>query len=246
MALKDMMLGTAIAALIAGGAVAQDTNTQSTEGDAPAAEEMEQSGDDTGASTEPTAETDAQDDMSTGETAETESEDGMSTESTAETETDTGTDMETGSADSGMSADTDTAADDPATTDGGSDMEAEAPDADSEMAAESEAAEAPSSLSEMTVGQVVGTSVLGVDNEDVGEVDYVIAQGDSVSFVIGIGGFLGLGEYTVALPADQFSLNADGELKLSSMTRADLEQQPEFDESEAESLPDDLRIGDLS
>ena len=244
MALKDMMLGTAIAALIAGGAVAQDTNTQPTEGDAPAVEEMEQSDGDTGASTETTAETEAQDDMSTGETAETETEDGMSTESTAET--DTGTDMETDSADGGMGSDTDTAADDPATTDGGSDMEAEAPDAGSEMAAESEAAEAPSSLSEMTVGQVVGTSVLGVDNEDVGEVDYVIAQGDSVSFVIGIGGFLGLGEYTVALPADQFSLNADGELKLSSMTRADLEQQPEFDESEAESLPDDMRIGDLS
>ena len=47
------------------------------------------------------------------------------------------------------------------------------------------------------------------DGEAIGEVDYVIEGENGLEAVIGIGGFLGLGEYTVALPLSDFELNED-------------------------------------
>jgi hypothetical protein len=96
----------------------------------------------------------------------------------------------------------------------------------------------------MTVGEIVGMNVYSTNNEDVGEIDYIVRDGDAYAAVIGIGGFLGLGEYTVAIPLEQFSL-VDGEvegLKLSNWTEEELEAQPEFDESGDVGLDDDYRI----
>ncbi len=209
MTLKDMMLGSAIAALVAGGAVAQSADSPST---------------DSGSSTEAPM-TDSESTMDS---------DSSATDSTMESDTanDTMTAPDAGSTDTGstMAPESDTAAE----TDG-----------DTSMGAETDMAAEPASLNEMTVDQVVGTSVVGIDDEDVGEIDYVVEQTDGLAFVIGVGGFLGLGEYTVAIPADQFSMNADGDLALTSMTKEELEAMPEFNEEGVEGLDGELVIGDL-
>ncbi|SHJ04563.1 PRC-barrel domain-containing protein [Wenxinia saemankumensis] len=101
------------------------------------------------------------------------------------------------------------------------------------------------SLDEMTVGDVLGMSVESPDGENIGDVDYVIQTADGLAAVIGIGGFLGLGEYTVALPLDEFQLNEDFTAFTLGTTREALEAQPEFDESGIESLEDELVVGDL-
>jgi ribosomal 30S subunit maturation factor RimM len=100
-----------------------------------------------------------------------------------------------------------------------------------------------SHFAEMTVGQILGMEVSGADGENVGEIDYIYQGSDGYMAVIGIGGFLGLGEHTVALPLSDFSMNETGDgLVVNGMTEADLDAMPEIDESELESLPDDHMI----
>ncbi|MBF9034965.1 hypothetical protein HKCCE2091_12005 [Rhodobacterales bacterium HKCCE2091] len=103
----------------------------------------------------------------------------------------------------------------------------------------------PMTIEEMTVGEFIGLNVLSADGEDVGEIDYVIAGTEEPAAVIGIGGFLGLGEYTVALPVSAFDYDAEERTLVVNWTEEELRAQPEFDESEAESLPDDMLMSDL-
>lgn len=101
------------------------------------------------------------------------------------------------------------------------------------------------SIEEMTVGDVIGTVTYDPDGNRIAEIDYVIAGTDGPAAVLGIGGFLGLGEYTVAVPLDEFTLREDGRTFELGTSKEALEALPEFDESNAESLPDDLVIGSL-
>lgn len=94
----------------------------------------------------------------------------------------------------------------------------------------------------MTVADIVGLDVTSADGEDVGEIDYLISSDNGYEAIIGIGGFLGLGEYTVALPLENFAM-VDGELKLDEATEAELEAMPEIDESEIDALDGDYVIG---
>lgn len=91
----------------------------------------------------------------------------------------------------------------------------------------------------MTVGDVVGKTVIGGEGEVVGEIDYVLSEGDSYSAVIGIGGVLGIGEHTVKLPLEDFEMSTDGTLRVQAMNAEELEQMPEIDESEIEALESD-------
>ncbi|KMK65281.1 PRC-barrel domain-containing protein [Puniceibacterium sp. IMCC21224] len=217
MTLKNMMIGSAVAALVAGGAIAQET---STEAPAPLV---------------PSAEVETQSDATTDGT-----EMGTGSDMTAETPVIPDADVE---------ADTEMSTDMPVAPDAGTTLAPE-----TGMAAETQptlgddmgADPLPNDVAELTVDQVLGMTVTGIDDETIGEIDYVVAQPDGPAFVIGVGGFLGLGEYTVAIPADQFSVTEDGYLKLASMTRSDIEAQPEFDESGVEGLEGDVVIGSLS
>lgn len=96
-------------------------------------------------------------------------------------------------------------------------------------------AEAGVAFEGMAVADIVGLDVWSADGEAVGEIDYVIMVDNQYEAVIGIGGFLGLGEYTVALPLENFAM-MDGALKLDAATEAELEAMPEIDESELEAL----------
>ncbi|SLN33194.1 PRC-barrel domain-containing protein [Pseudooctadecabacter jejudonensis] len=128
------------------------------------------------------------------------------------------------------------------TLNGEADMDSEGTlTADADMAMEDEGLEQISQFSGMTVDQIVGLDVMSADGEDVGEIDYVISDGMDYKAVIGIGGFLGLGEYTVALPLGNFAM-IDGELILDEATEAELEAMPEIDESELEGLEGDYVI----
>ena len=93
------------------------------------------------------------------------------------------------------------------------------------------AAEAPKSIEEMTVGQVIGRSVVDPEGNTIGEIDYVIEQPEGVAGVIGIGGFLGLGEYTVAIQMDEFEYSPEETTLMLDTDKETLKERPEFDES---------------
>ncbi|MCB8838111.1 PRC-barrel domain-containing protein [Aurantimonas sp. VKM B-3413] len=86
---------------------------------------------------------------------------------------------------------------------------------------------------------LIGTSVYGGPGEDadnVGDInDLVLASSGQVdAAVVGVGGFLGIGEKDVALPLDQLSVTRDqnNDLKIAaSLTKDQLDQAPEFDNS---------------
>ncbi|MCV3269982.1 PRC-barrel domain-containing protein [Roseobacter sinensis] len=106
---------------------------------------------------------------------------------------------------------------------------------------------AEAEMSGMVVGDLIGMDVAEANGDVIGEIDYVVREGDALAAVIGIGGFLGFGEYTVAIPLSEFSMaGEDGTLKLASWTEAELEAQPEFDETGIQSVPEDMVIDQIS
>lgn len=78
--------------------------------------------------------------------------------------------------------------------------------------------------------QILDKPVYNEQNEKVGEVDDIIVAPDkSISYaIVGVGGFLGLGEHYVAIPFNQFKAN-DGKYVLRGATKDALKAIPKFD-----------------
>merc|ERR1711974_233947 len=69
-------------------------------------------------------------------------------------------------------------------------------------------------FSGMVVGDLVGLTVVEADGDTIGDIDYVIKTDAGYAAVVGVGGFLGLGEHTVAVPLEEISMAAENDLKL--------------------------------
>lgn len=89
---------------------------------------------------------------------------------------------------------------------------------------------------DMLASNVIGTAVYngsGEDAETVGDInDLVIsAEGDIEAYVIGVGGFLGIGEKNVAVSFDNVEhMEMDGEHRLIvAASKEELEQAPEYE-----------------
>jgi sporulation protein YlmC with PRC-barrel domain len=84
--------------------------------------------------------------------------------------------------------------------------------------------------------ELVGTTVYGANDEDIGEIgDLVLSTDGKVdSVIIDVGGFLGVGEKEVAVGMDNlaFMTDADGDKYLyTTFTKEQLEAQPAYDEA---------------
>ncbi len=86
-----------------------------------------------------------------------------------------------------------------------------------DLAPSSQAAGIPF-LTRMESGQwrgskLVGINVYGADNQKIGDINEVIIdrQGQAKAIVIGVGGFLGLGEKNVAIPFDRVQWDVGGD-----------------------------------
>ena len=77
--------------------------------------------------------------------------------------------------------------------------------------------------------QILGKPVYNDHNERLGDVDdIIIAPDKSLSYaIIGVGGFLGLGEHNVAIPFNQFK-SGDGKYVLPGATKDTLKAIPTF------------------
>jgi sporulation protein YlmC with PRC-barrel domain len=81
-----------------------------------------------------------------------------------------------------------------------------------------------------------GTDVIGADNQKIGDVDDVMFDKDAkvMAFIVGVGGFLGIGSKDVALDPKAFEVvpgdngMADAKLKLA-MTKDELKNAPAFE-----------------
>jgi hypothetical protein len=85
----------------------------------------------------------------------------------------------------------------------------------------------------ISANKLINESVTNAANETIGDVNDVLLSSDGkvAAVIVGVGGFLGLGEKDVALPFDQlsFAKDSDGALRVStSMTKEGLQTAPEY------------------
>lgn len=88
----------------------------------------------------------------------------------------------------------------------------------------------------MRASDLIGAQVKGNDDDEVGEVSELIIDesGQVVAIVVGVGGFLGMGEKDVAIGWDEVTRTGTGddqELRVV-LTRDDLSSAPMFERSE--------------
>jgi sporulation protein YlmC with PRC-barrel domain len=81
-------------------------------------------------------------------------------------------------------------------------------------------------LTQMSADQMRGSDLMdvdvyGADNERIGEIDDVIVSRDGQieAIVVGVGGFLGIGEKNVAIPFDQVEFMADDDMPATAANR---------------------------
>ncbi len=89
---------------------------------------------------------------------------------------------------------------------------------------------------QLSAENFIGTTVYGANEENVGEVsDVIMSQDGKVdAIIVDVGGFLGIGEKSVAVDLDNlaFMSDNDGNYYLyTQFTQEQLEAQPEYDES---------------
>jgi sporulation protein YlmC with PRC-barrel domain len=128
----------------------------------------------------------------------------------------------------------------------------EAPAADATADATQTAAIDKSTLTEMPVGDItseelVGTTVYGADDANVGEIGDVAlsADGKVDAVIVDVGGFLGMGEKNIAVGMDnlKFMTDKDGNKYLyTSFTKDQLEKQTPYDKGSYAEKRDDQRM----
>lgn len=80
---------------------------------------------------------------------------------------------------------------------------------------------------------IIGAKVVGAGDENIGSISDLLVdpQGNVLAAVVGIGGFLGIGQKDVAISFESFNLTRDNngnEQARLSMTKEELESAPEF------------------
>ena len=85
-------------------------------------------------------------------------------------------------------------------------------------------------------GDIIGTRIKNAEGKDIGEIDRLMIdpQGGKVSHVVvGLGGFLGVGEKKVVVPWSdlKFGSASDGKKAVITMDQAKLENAPRYERS---------------
>lgn len=90
------------------------------------------------------------------------------------------------------------------------------------------------SPTQISASDFIGQSVMNGANESIGDINDIILEKDGgiVAAVVGVGGFLGIGEKSVAVPMENITVTEatdTGEIKLTTMETAEsLKAAPEF------------------
>lgn len=100
--------------------------------------------------------------------------------------------------------------------------------------AEQEPAATDSERLQARAEEIIGQEVINQNGEEVGDVeDLVVRRGDGEIYaVIGVGGFLGLGEKSIAVPFSELDVQKDQVVFMSQQSEDQLEEMPEYNESE--------------
>lgn len=86
------------------------------------------------------------------------------------------------------------------------------------------------STTQIKAEELVGKDIKNLSGDTIGEIDSVIVdqQGKVAAIIVEVGGFLGLGERTVALDWNDLKYRPNGNVVQSTMTKAQLKALPEY------------------
>jgi sporulation protein YlmC with PRC-barrel domain len=89
----------------------------------------------------------------------------------------------------------------------------------------------------VTAEDLIGKKVVNANNETIGDInDLVIDNQKVVMAVIGVGGFLGIGEKEVAVPLDQLKLTEDKAMLNSTLTKDQLKKMPAYEKGKLQGI----------
>lgn len=111
---------------------------------------------------------------------------------------------------------------------------------DSAMASNTATTDAANSNA-MTVDQLINKSVIGANGDNIGDVEDLVDHDGKTFLVVGVGGFLGIGEKQVAIPMDDIVYRND-ELVSPSLTEETVEQMAEPDPDNYRPLGRDANV----
>lgn len=232
---KTVMTSAAALIIAAGSAFAQDVTTDTemdttTEAQVSTESNMDQAADDLESAAENTGdaiENTADDVADAAENAADDVE--QAAEETADDMENAADDM-AADVDAEMDADADVAAD--------TDMDTAVEGEGDQMAA-TEMSDDLEAAADLEISTLIGTPVVSQDGNDVGEIDNFYDMTGEIVAVVGIGGFLGIGEHDVAIGLDNLAVaetNDAGEptqFMITGYTEEDLKAMTEFDTESA-------------
>ena len=101
----------------------------------------------------------------------------------------------------------------------------------------------PSDIGSMKVSELVGKNVYTANDEKIGDVNDVVTpkSGGPAMAVIGVGGFLGIGEKEAAVPIDQLKVQGD-KIVVSGATKESLKAHADYKKDEHAKVDRDMVI----
>jgi sporulation protein YlmC with PRC-barrel domain len=83
----------------------------------------------------------------------------------------------------------------------------------------------------MRSNEIVGKTLYGSQGEEIGEISNVVMKtgGTTPEAVVGVGGFLGMGEQTITIPLSQIDMQ--GDRLVTNVTREQIEARGKYDET---------------
>jgi sporulation protein YlmC with PRC-barrel domain len=93
---------------------------------------------------------------------------------------------------------------------------------------------------ELRLDWITDATVTAPDGTNIGDINDLIVDGESgqmIAAIIGVGGFLGIGEKQIAVPWDQLTVNYDAEEINSDLTKEEADAASEYVFREREAAP---------
>jgi sporulation protein YlmC with PRC-barrel domain len=105
----------------------------------------------------------------------------------------------------------------------------------------------PSDIKAMKASEVIGKNVYSSTEERIGEIDDIVVSksGGSPMAVIGVGGFLGIGEKKAAVPIDQLKVQGD-KIVAAGLTKDSLKAQAEYKSAEYDKYDRNRTVGEAA
>ncbi|WP_304615887.1 PRC-barrel domain-containing protein [Paracoccus sp. (in: a-proteobacteria)] len=113
-------------------------------------------------------------------------------------------------------------------------------DADMAAAAASEKVVQQQATNELRLDWITGTNVEAPDGTGIGSIKDLILDGETGELkaaIIGVGGFLGIGQKDIALPWEELTINYDAREITANLTREEADAAPEYVFRDRETAP---------